>query len=121
KLAWEDMLKLLSPSLKLNALPVLPQVHGAEHETLILEKNISDDQRLVLRLWPAHVRLTPGGENLWLGNVTAQQKVQAAGLLTFAETTRDFSTPFSALLSDLASLSADQLVTHRERVLIRSQ
>ncbi|MES9874716.1 MAG: phosphatase PAP2 family protein [Candidatus Sedimenticola sp. 6PFRAG7] len=121
KLAWEDMLKLLSPSLKLNALPVLPQVHGAEHETLILEKNISDDQRLVLRLWPAHVRLTPGGEDLWLGNVTTQQKVQAAGLLTFAETTRDFSTPFSALLSDLASLSADQLVTHRERVLIRSQ
>ncbi|MET0102232.1 MAG: bifunctional DedA family/phosphatase PAP2 family protein [Sedimenticola sp.] len=118
---WEDMLKLLSPSLKLESLPILPQVHGAQHESLTLEKPISENRRLVLRLWTAHARLTPGNIPLWLGNVAAQQKVQAAGLLTFAETSHDFGEPYETLLSDLSALPAQQVSARNDRVLIRAQ
>lgn len=120
-LTWEDTLKLLSPSLKLEELPVLPQVHAAQHEYLILEKNVSDERRLVLRLWPAHAKVMPGDHDLWLGSVTAQRKVQAAGLLTFAETTGNFSLPYETLISDLSTLPDDQVSAKPGRVLIRAQ
>ncbi|MET0093477.1 MAG: phosphoesterase PA-phosphatase, partial [Sedimenticola sp.] len=102
-------------------LPILPQVHGAQHESLTLEKPISENRRLVLRLWTAHARLTPGDIPLWLGNVAAQQKVQAAGLLTFAETSHDFGEPYETLLSDLSALPAQQVSARNDRVLIRAQ
>ena len=101
---WSDTLKLLSSSLPLKALPVLPQVHDGRHEDLTLVKHLPDDGRLVLRLWRSSTVLTPKDEALWLGNVSSQQQTHILNLLTFAETASDFHQPFEILLQDAATL-----------------
>ena len=69
RLGWGNALRLLSSSLPLAELPVLPQVHDGRHERLILVKDLSDGNRLTLRLWPTDIRLMPGELPLWLGNL----------------------------------------------------
>lgn len=100
-LQWNNLLKLLSPSLPLQQLPVLPQVHDGRHESLTLEKPLDGDRRLVLRLWPAQVQLNPGALPLWLGLAGEQQQVRVAGLLTYAATSGDFADALAQLTADV--------------------
>ncbi|MES9898245.1 MAG: VTT domain-containing protein [Sedimenticola sp.] len=120
-LSWSNSLHLLSPTLPLHQLPVLPQVHDGRHEALLLEKKLPDDQRLVLRLWQTGVRLVPGGATVWIGNVSEQQQVRIVNLVTLAATGRDFSTPFQILSDDLATLPAGTTRQVDGRVLVRPQ
>jgi undecaprenyl-diphosphatase len=96
-LDWDNALKLLSPSLPLEALPILPQVHEGRHETLILTRPRSDGSRLVLRLWATSWILTPEGTRLWLGSVSAQKQAVMLNLLTFPETQNKFQIPLAIL------------------------
>ncbi len=59
-LDWGSALRLLSPSLPLAEIPVIPQVHDGRHEALILTSPTGADHRQVLRLWPTRWRLTDG-------------------------------------------------------------
>ncbi|MBK1703091.1 bifunctional DedA family/phosphatase PAP2 family protein [Halochromatium glycolicum] len=68
-LSWTNAIKLLSPSLPLNALPVVPHVHDGHHDELTMVKDLSDGRRLVLRLWGAHCWIG-GSVPLWVGDVT---------------------------------------------------
>ncbi|MCF6354582.1 MAG: VTT domain-containing protein [Candidatus Polarisedimenticolaceae bacterium] len=104
ELRWEDILKLLSPSLPLQALPVFPQVHDGRHEALTLVKPTTEDGRLVLRLWSSSTLLMPGQTELWVGNVTQQQRSHALALWHYAETSPDFLTPMDTLRSDSSNL-----------------
>ncbi|MEW8383019.1 MAG: LssY C-terminal domain-containing protein, partial [Candidatus Thiodiazotropha taylori] len=45
-LDWGNALKLLSPSTPLIGLPLLPHVHDARHEALVMAKNLNTDRRL---------------------------------------------------------------------------
>ncbi|MCG8091329.1 MAG: bifunctional DedA family/phosphatase PAP2 family protein, partial [Candidatus Thiodiazotropha endolucinida] len=47
-LDWGNALKLLSPSTPLIGLPLLPHVHDARHEALVMAKNLNTDRRLVV-------------------------------------------------------------------------
>ena len=116
KLDWGNLLKLLSPSLTLRQLPVLPQVHDGRHESLTLEKPLDDDRRLVLRLWPAKLQLTPGALPLWIGLVAEQQQVRVAGLLTYAATAGNFTAALDRLATDTESF-AQGLPSPETRVL----
>ncbi|VAX07858.1 DedA protein [hydrothermal vent metagenome] len=107
-LTWGDSLKLLSPSLPLSKLPVLPQVHSGQHETITLIKQLSDNGRLVLRLWQSNILLSPGQIPLWLGNATKQQQAYALNLITFAETAPDFEQSFNILLQSISDLPHKQ-------------
>jgi undecaprenyl-diphosphatase len=80
-----SVLRWLAPSTHLAELPVLPQVHDGRHEALLMlgprpgkatpaASMPGDDQQLVLRLWQSKVALDPGGNTLWIGNVTLQQQ-----------------------------------------------
>jgi len=104
ELQWDDILKLLSPSLPLQALPVLPQVHDGRHESLAMIKPIPDDGRLVLRLWSSNTVLMPGQKSLWVGSVTRQQQADALALLHYAKTSADFDTPMEILRADTTDL-----------------
>ena len=97
-----NLLRLLSPSLPLQRLPVLPQVHDGRHEHLVLEKPLPDGGRLVLRLWASPVRLEPGSRPLWLGSVSSQRKTVVLNLLSYPVTEDDFDTALAALRKDLA-------------------
>ena len=94
-LDWGNLLKLLSPSLPLQQLPVLPQVHDGQHESLVLEKLLPEGRRLVLRLWSAQVTLSPEMKPLWIGLVAGQHKVELLNVLAFAATSKQ---PGDALL-----------------------
>ena len=117
-LGWDNALKLLSPSLPLSALPVLPQVHAARHEAMVLVKTLPRDGRLVLRLWPTGVRLAPDGASLWIGNVTAQERRALLGLFNFPVTGADFRAPFAVLRRDLAALDPLQPDPSRDLLLV---
>lgn len=104
-LGWNNLLHLLSPSLPLQDLPVLPQVHDGQHEGLTLVKDLTPDSRLVLRLWATSLRLEPGGDQLWLGNISKQSKTTLLELLTFAQTDEDFTTSFQLFQQLLAPIN----------------
>ena len=82
---WGGTMRLLSPSLGLAELPVIPQVHDGRHEALILTREPTPDRRLVLRLWPTRWRLTDG-RPLYVGNVTRQHRDTVLDLLFFPAT-----------------------------------
>jgi len=80
RLAWSNAMKLLSPSLPLSELPVVPQVHDGRHETLTLIKDEGQKQRMVLRLWVSHCGID-GGIPVWIGTLTVLRKESIANLL----------------------------------------
>ena len=107
-LGWENILKFLSPSQPLQDLPLLPQVHDGRHESLALLKVLPDGRCMVLRLWPAFIRVQPGARPLWIGNVTEQRKQEVAGMFAFPDTSEDFMQPFQILLEDSKGLPQKQ-------------
>ncbi len=104
RLNMRNALRLLSPSSGIDALPLIPQVHDGEHESLALVTPLNDDQRLVLRFWNSHVRLQPGARPLWLGSLTRQRRVQRLHLLNFGVTADRGRAPaaLKTLLAELA-------------------
>ncbi|WP_462320634.1 bifunctional DedA family/phosphatase PAP2 family protein [Halochromatium sp.] len=89
-LSWNNAIKLLSPSLPLAELPVLPHVHDGHHDDLTLVKDLSDGRRLVLRLWRTQVQIDPSrsirdgsiwGAPIWTGNITEVVKETIVDLL----------------------------------------
>jgi len=103
KLDWGNAMKLLSPSLPLQDLPVIPHVHDGRHEVLTLTKNSVDDERLVLRLWATPYRIE-GHASLWIGNVTAQHKRTILDLLAIPATEPDRVTPLDSVQADFSGL-----------------
>lgn len=101
---WGGLLKFLSPSLPINELPLLPQMHDGRHESLALIKTLADGRCLVLRLWPAYIQLESWDKPLWLGNIAELQKETVAGMLAFAETKEDFREPLKILPEDSKGL-----------------
>ncbi|MES9940397.1 MAG: VTT domain-containing protein [Candidatus Thiodiazotropha sp. 6PLUC2] len=99
--SWDSVLRLLSPSTPLADLPVLPHVHNASHEKLVLVKNLSLNKRIVLRLWATRFTIEAPGDPLYLGNVSTQRPVNSLGLLVIPRTESDFTTPTKQLLEDL--------------------
>ena len=104
RLDWKNVLKLLSPSLNLQELPILPQVHDGRHEALLLKKDLAGDRRTILRLWSTNLRLAPGSIPLWVGNVSSQEPAHLLGLIQYPRTGGDFAKPFEGLLKDIGNL-----------------
>jgi undecaprenyl-diphosphatase len=100
-LGWHNLLKLLSPSLPLQQLPVLPQVHDGRHEVLALEKQLPGDTRLILRFWSSPFQLTPGKRPIWLGSIAPQHKTVVLNLLSYPITEPRFDGALGILQQDL--------------------
>ncbi|MCG7917849.1 MAG: VTT domain-containing protein, partial [Candidatus Thiodiazotropha taylori] len=89
-LDWGNALKLLSPSTPLIGLPLLPHVHDARHEALVMTKNLNTDRRLVMRLWKTDVSIDSPDKPLYVGNVSSQQVDNSFGILVVPRTETDF-------------------------------
>jgi undecaprenyl-diphosphatase len=96
-LGWRDLLTLLSPSLPLRRLPLLPQVHKGRHEELALIKDLSPNRRVVIRLWRSDLRLEPGDVPLWIGNASLQERAELLWFLGYPVTDPDFPAAFRYL------------------------
>lgn len=103
RLSWDTAIKLLSPSLPLAELPVIPHVHRGRYEDSTLVKQVSGDGRLVLRLWATPYRID-GGTPLWIGNVTIQHKRTILDLLAIPTTDADGGSPLDSVLGDFSGL-----------------
>ncbi len=103
RLSWGTAIKLLSPSLPLMELPVIPHVHKGRHEALALVKQGPGNSRLVLRLWATSYRIG-GKAPLWIGNVTAQHKRVILDLLAVPTTDADIQGPLDSVQEDLSVL-----------------
>ncbi|MEN8174550.1 MAG: bifunctional DedA family/phosphatase PAP2 family protein [Pseudomonadota bacterium] len=104
-LRWDNALKLLVPSLPLAELPLLPHVHGGQHEVLALVRDLPEGKREVLRFWPGQLRLQPGNLPLWLGSLTRVEKMVVLGMLAYPRTLPGDNGPGST-----ATWPADALV-----------
>jgi membrane protein DedA with SNARE-associated domain/membrane-associated phospholipid phosphatase len=107
-LAWGNWMKLLSPSLPLQSLPVVPQVHAGHQQALALVKPLPHDGRLVLRLWATAYRIGAARTPLWVGNVTAQRKRVILDWLTIPVTAGETAEPFSQFMQDARGLSPER-------------
>jgi membrane protein DedA with SNARE-associated domain/membrane-associated phospholipid phosphatase len=115
-----DTLKLLSTSLPLRDLPVLPQVHDGRHESLVMVKPDGDGRRWVLRLWPAWRSLDPGAVPLWIGNVGRQERRELVGMLAYPVTTDGFGPGLEVLVNDLGGPQVRAPDPARTLLLVRS-
>ncbi len=106
-LSFGNSLRLLSPSLSLMELPLIPHVHDGHYEDLGLVKPEGEDRRLVLRLW-ATPYLIDGRKPLWIGNVTSQQKRLILNLLAMPATEKDTATALSTAVPDFAILNPER-------------
>jgi membrane protein DedA with SNARE-associated domain len=119
ELTWGNAMRLLSPSLPLAELPMIPQVHDGQHEALVLTKAVGDDQREVLRIWPTHWQLEDG-KPLWVGNVTRQHKGVLLDLIVFPATDpHDFALP-AEFAGTLPELTTSHPTSSTEVVLIEA-
>ncbi len=120
-LGWRDLLVLLSPSLPLARLPVLPQVHQGRHEQLALVKDLDRERRLVIRLWRSALTLEPGQAPLWIGNAGIQERAELLSLVGYAVTNEDFHGAFESLQTALseAGLTLRRPSATRELLLAR--
>lgn len=92
----------LAPNTPLERIPVLPQVHNGNNETLLLVKEVKGkNEWLALRLWHSGYRLQTDNQPLWIGNASLLQPADIAGL-EVPRTQSDFDTPRQALLDDLS-------------------
>lgn len=101
-LRWGNAIELLSPSIPLGDLPVIPHAHDGHHESLRLIAPGGDGERLVLRLWATGYRIANEGP-LWIGNLTAQTKATVLGLLVWPHTVSPATSRRDLLVDDLAA------------------
>jgi hypothetical protein len=97
-------MKLLSPSLPITELPVIPHVHDGHHEQLALVKNAGTEHRLVLRLWATRCRIAddePDGTPVWIGDVATLRKENVVDLLSLPVTSVEHDTARQTFLEDL--------------------
>jgi hypothetical protein len=81
---WRWILQALNPEPDQASLPLLGRAYLGRSETLLLRKNIEPDGRvLTIRLWDSGIRLMPGEQALYLGQLAKELLVQRFGLFSY--------------------------------------
>ena len=103
----KSVLLWLSPSAKIEQLPVFPRFNRGQVQRLTFVKNVDAEQRLVVRLWNARTEVIwPTGrpaQGLWYGTATMERVSHAKGLATFVETLPNDSKALNALSQDVST------------------
>lgn len=101
-------LSWLLPKPSLAQLPVLPQLHDGQYESLVLvhadTQAAYPNEQLILRLWPTSLRLQPHTTPVWLGTVTTQ-RLQHLPLISFLYLTDHYQTALTQLEASLPAVS----------------
>jgi membrane protein DedA with SNARE-associated domain len=81
---WRWILQALNPEPDQANLPLLGRAFQGRSEELLLRRNIAPEGRLLtIRLWDSGVRLMPGEEVLYLGQLSEEVLVQRLGLFSY--------------------------------------
>jgi undecaprenyl-diphosphatase len=97
----------LLPNPSLGQLPVLPQLHDGQYESLLLiddgdGKTPPAEQR-ILRLWPTTLRLQPGDTPVWIGTV-ASLRIERLPLISFPRSSGGYDPAQTTLESILINV-----------------
>ena len=118
KTDWRWIIQALNPEPDQASLPLLGRAYEGRSEELLLRRNLEPDGRLLtIRLWDSGVRLVPGGQVLYLGQLSEEELVQRFGLFSFWRSTAVNRKQFGPIREPLESLEqklvADKLLLIR--------
>jgi hypothetical protein len=81
---WRWILQALNPRPDQANLPLLGRAYMGRSEDLLLRKNVSPEGRLLtIRLWDSGMRLMPGAQVLYLGQLSEETLVQRLRLFSY--------------------------------------
>jgi membrane protein DedA with SNARE-associated domain len=81
---WRWFLQALNPEPNEATLPLLGRAYRGQPEVLLLRKRVEDSDRiLTIRLWDSGVHLAPGGQTLYLGQLSEETLRRRFGLFSF--------------------------------------
>lgn len=81
---WRWFLQALNPEPDQVTLPLLGRAYQGSPEVLLLKKNVEGNERLMtIRLWDSGVRLMPGGQTLYLGQMAEEVLDRRFGLFSY--------------------------------------
>ena len=119
KTDWRWIIQALNPEPDQASLPLLGRAYQGRSEVLLLRRNLEPDGRLLtIRLWDSGVRLVPGGQFLYLGQLSEEVLVQRFGLFSFWRSTAVEHSRFGPIREPLESL--DQKLVAEKLLLIRT-
>jgi hypothetical protein len=102
---WRWVLQALNPEPDQASLPLLGRAYLGWSEELLLRRNAPPEGRLLtIRLWDSGVRLMPGGQVLYLGQMSEEELVQRLGLFSYwraAPMREELQQPILAALASL--------------------
>ena len=81
---WRWFLQALNPEPDQRTLPLLGRAYQGRPEVLLLKKNIGEKGRLLtIRLWDSGVRLSPGEQTLYFGQMAEEVLDRRFGLFSY--------------------------------------
>ena len=102
---WRWILQALNPEPDEATLPLLGRAYMGRSEQLLLRKSIAPEGRLLtIRLWDSGIRLQPGDQVLYLGQMSEELLVQRFGLFSYWKSfpmSAQLQRPIRELLGDL--------------------
>lgn len=117
---WRWIIQALNPEPNQANLPLLGRAFQGRSEVLLLKRELeADDRLLTIRLWDSGFRLVPGGQVLYLGQLSEEVLVQRFGLFSYWRATSLGSNRFRPLQEPLENL--EQKLADDKLLLIRSR
>jgi membrane protein DedA with SNARE-associated domain len=115
---WRWIIQALNPEPDQASLPLLGRAYQGRSEELLMRKNILPEGRLLtIRLWDSGVRLVPGQQILYLGQLSEEKLVQRFKLFSYWRSTAVDRRHFKPIREPLNSL--DQKLVSENLLLIR--
>lgn len=116
---WRWIIQALNPQPDQASLPLLGRAYQGRSEALLLSKDLEPDGRLLtIRLWDSGVRLAPGEQVLYLGQLSEEVLVQRLGLFSYWRSRAVDPDRFGPISDPLGQL--DQKLVDGNLLLIRS-
>jgi hypothetical protein len=110
---WRWIIQALNPEPDQASLPLLGRAFQGHSEILLLRKNLPPDGRLLtLRLWDSGVRLMPGRQILYLGQLSEERLVQRFGLFSYWRSTAVAPQHFRPIRERLSGLEQKIVAEH---------
>jgi len=102
---WRWIIQALNPEPDQANLPLLGRAYQGRSEELLLSRDLEPEGRLLtIRLWDSGVRLEPGGQVLYLAQLSEEVLVQRLGLFSYWRSVSLDRSHFGPLITPLADL-----------------